>query len=818
MNPTWLYLAALYALAVWLARRARVELPVRVALFFYGLVLIFLFRALTQHYVNLPVDIVLTLPPWHAVTPKMIVRNFEMNDIVMQIVPWAHQVREAWKAGTLPLWNPLAGCGYPLLANGQSSGFSPMRILALPLRLEWSFAAEAGMKMLVAMTFTFLYGRRRGWSELPSVAAAVSFGFCTFVQTWLHFPLVTVGCFIPAVFLHVDQFFDGVTRRRFLFAVVLWTTMFFGGHPETVSHAAFIAGLYVAFIVAVERPRMWRENLRVIRGIFVAGLLSVFIATPFLLPFLEAVRKSQRFQELQVQPNAVGYYSDLPSEIILMAPHFFGHVPHEKAWGPAVAESITGFAGVFGLAAWVGLLLRALARQRLREQKRTLLREREAFFLIATPIVLGIILAWPIVSTAFHFVFKLAANARLRLLLCWCVAAMTGAMLDVLLRERRSWHLLIGVGVVAGVMLKLLHYMPFPSDAARDTAVIAFLPSLLVLAVATLYALPLRFRPHVTAALLVALVAELWSASEGWNPTLPQSLSYPKTPLITRLEELRKADGPAGPYRVTGLGPSFFPNANALFNFEDIRAHDPMAYGSYLGFLRVMVNYNTSDYFAKWDDPNTALLDYLNVKYVTSDAGMDIADSERYQKVYDAKDGTIFVNHHVLPRFFAARNVIIDWGRDYYMRKLMHHDDWHNTALLLGGIKLIGGDRERHDLLDPRPSSAPAGRVTMLPSRDTDFRMHVTAPRYTLIVSSMPLWPGWHVTHNGRSLEPFAVNGPFLGFVVPPGTGEVRVHYAPLSFYAGLALSLVTLAGLGVTFARSRRRPLPAAEAAAATS
>src|SRR5258708_26555476 len=114
MNPTWLYVAALYALAVWLARRAGVDLPVRIALFFYALVLIFLFRPLTQHYVNLPVDIVLTLPPWPAVTPKLRVANFAMNDIVMHIVPWAHQVREAWRHAPFPLCNALPCCTYPL--------------------------------------------------------------------------------------------------------------------------------------------------------------------------------------------------------------------------------------------------------------------------------------------------------------------------------------------------------------------------------------------------------------------------------------------------------------------------------------------------------------------------------------------------------------------------------------------------------------------------------------------------------------------------------------------------------------------------------
>ena len=43
MNPVWLYVAATYAAAVWLARRAGVDLPWRIALFFYALVVVFMF-------------------------------------------------------------------------------------------------------------------------------------------------------------------------------------------------------------------------------------------------------------------------------------------------------------------------------------------------------------------------------------------------------------------------------------------------------------------------------------------------------------------------------------------------------------------------------------------------------------------------------------------------------------------------------------------------------------------------------------------------------------------------------------------------------
>jgi hypothetical protein len=68
-----------------------------------------------------------------------------MNDLAMQIVPWAHQAREAWRSLHFPIWNALSGCGYPLLANGQSSAMSPLRLLALPLPLGYAMTAEAAM-------------------------------------------------------------------------------------------------------------------------------------------------------------------------------------------------------------------------------------------------------------------------------------------------------------------------------------------------------------------------------------------------------------------------------------------------------------------------------------------------------------------------------------------------------------------------------------------------------------------------------------------------------------------------------------------------
>lgn len=800
MILTWLYVGALYALAVFLGRRAGADLRWRIAALFYGLVLLFLFRPMTQAYVNLPVDFLQTLPPWTHTTRAHAVYNHELNDLTLQIVPWAHQVREGWKALHVPLWNALSGSGYPLVGNGQSAAFSPLRLLSLPLPLGYAFTAEAAMKLLIALTFMFLYGRRRGWSETAAAVGAVSFGFCTFLTTWLHFPLATAACVLPAVFYALELLVERITYRRFVLACAVWAVMLFGGHPETAAHVFFLALLNIAWVLAVERRfETVREAWRFLLAAGGALALAAVIASPQLAPVAEGLKRSKRFQELQVQPNAIGYYSDYPSQVILIQPHFYGVVPLEKAWGPAHAESITGFAGILGVAAWFAMLGHTIATRRF--------RSREFFFVVATPVVLGVMLGWPVISTIFHAVFSLAANARLRLLLCFVLAVQAAAVADVLERERPR-NVLAGLAAAAVILLYLMNgWMP-GGDWQRDTAMIAMIPSLFVLLVAAVAPLvPARERPFALILLVAAVVNELWAVGSVWNPVVPERLMYPKTPLIEKLEALR-AQAKA-PFRIVATGPLFFPNSPAIYGFEDIRAHDPMSNGHYLGLLRVLTGYDTTDYFAKWENLETRMLDYLNVRYVVAPPKFEMKDRQRYPLVYDGRDGRIFENRDVLPRFFVAQNVLLEFRRDPFVRRLIAEKDFAHTAVMR---RLpVENDRERTDLLAPRPPGAPQATAVFTRVSDSEYLVRVNAPRYTLVVSSIPWWPGWRVERNGERSETLEANGAFVAFVARPGVSIVRVTFDPLSFRLSAALSLLAIATLAVLSRESLRSRLRAA-------
>jgi hypothetical protein len=250
-NLTWLYAGAVYAGGVFLARRAGADLPRRIALLFFALVFVFFREPLTTDTINAPVDYYESLPPWANVIKHPHPSNPFINDVALQLVPWAHAVRKHWRAFELPLWEPSAASGYPLLANGQSQALSILRLLALPLSLGHALTAEAVWKVLLALTFTFLFCRRRGYSLTASSIGAIAFGFSGFILVWLHFAHATVAAMLPAVLYAVDLLAERASGGRFVFASIVWGVILTGGHPETAAHAGFLTVLFTGWIAFV---------------------------------------------------------------------------------------------------------------------------------------------------------------------------------------------------------------------------------------------------------------------------------------------------------------------------------------------------------------------------------------------------------------------------------------------------------------------------------------------------------------------------------------------------------------------------------------
>ncbi|HEX6087932.1 MAG TPA: hypothetical protein VF266_25590 [Thermoanaerobaculia bacterium] len=609
MNLAWLLVAVLYAAGVFIARK---QLPRAVALLFAVLVFAFLWRPLTQPVTIVPVDVLKLLPPWSelraperpAIT-KYDVSNLNLHDLPMQVVPWMHQVRQAWRAGRVPLWNDAAGCGYPLLANGQSTPFSPFVLVTLPLPLDYAITAQAALKLLLALTLTFLFCRRR-YSILGSTLAAVAFGFSTWMITWLQFPIATAAAFLPGVLMAIEDLLEG---RRFTLPVLVFVLTVLSGHPETVFNIGLIAAAYGLWLT-----RSVRGLLRVV----LASAMAACICAPFLVPFAEAVTRSQRFAELRTWREGVPF-SDRASAALLLQPRFFGHLPIERPWGPTTLESICGFAGVLSIACVIAALILIIRKRAWRSV--------ETLFVLGAIFSLGVVLAWPGITQLFDWIAGFAPAMRMRLGLCWFASVLIAYVVD----QRERVALLAGALVVALLMLFFLRTTPFPSHSHYVSALLSLLPSMAVL-------LALVHRRLIVVAGALTVV-ELWLTMAHWNPVLP--LRSLETPLIAKLKTL-------GEGRIVGMGGQLYPNVGAFWGLEDIRVHDPMAWDPYVAYLEQRAGWNRADYYAKLNDPQSPLLDRLNVRWIVSDRELP-----GRPLVYAGRDGFIYENRTARGRFFS---------------------------------------------------------------------------------------------------------------------------------------------------------------------
>ena len=634
MNLSWLLVAAVYALGVWTVRK---HLPRAVAALFFVLVFAFLWRPLTQPVVIVPADVLKLLPPWSELrapgrppVTKYDVSNLNLHDLPMQVVPWMHQVRESWRAGRVPLWNEAAGCGYPLIANGQSTPFSPFVLLTLPLPLGHAITAQAALKLLLALVLTFLFCRRR-YSILGSTVAAFAYGFSTWMVTWLQFPIATAAAFLPGVLMAVE---DLLERRRFTLPVSVFVLTVLSGHPETVFNIGLIAAAYGLWIA-----RSVRGVLRVIG----ASLTAAAICAPFLVPFAEAMTRSQRFAELRTWGEGVPF-SDRASAALLLQPRFFGHLPIERPWGPTTLESICGFAGVLSIAAVIAAAILVVRRREW--------RSAEALFVLGAVFCLGVVLAWPGITQLFDAIAGFAPAMRMRLGLCWFASVLIAFVVDH--RDSRV-PLLAGALSVALLMLFFLRTTPFPTESHRVSALLSLLPGMAVL-------LALLHRRLIVVAGALT-VAELWLTMAHWNPIRPERELNPRTPLVATLERVASRE----PFRIVGLGGQMYPNVGAFWGLEDVRVHDPMAWDRYVTYLEQHAGWNRADYYAKWTDPDSPLLDRLGVRWIVSDR--ELPDRPL---LYAGRDGFIYENPTAKPRFFSDKAEVTVEGERVRVRAAQH--------------------------------------------------------------------------------------------------------------------------------------------------
>ncbi|MBI5566232.1 MAG: hypothetical protein HY870_15145, partial [Chloroflexi bacterium] len=303
---------------------------------------------------------------------------------LMQFYPWQKLAAEMWRAGQLPLWNPLAGSGAPLAANLQTGTFYPLNCLYLILPTEFALGYTALLHVILAGVFMYAYLRTLKLSTFAATLGALAFQLNGFLIARLGFMSITVTLpWLAAWLWRAEKLVirdqgSGIrdaTARNTQHAIrnTLWLALAIGlgvlaGHAQTAVYGLVLVGAYVVwralnphpnpppFATATNRGGDWSPRHHVplsLAGFAVAIMIGLGLAAIQLLPAAELTRESQRAGGLEsIKVLTHSYWP--PRLLTLLSPDFFG-TP-----GPA-QNNFWGYDNYWENAAYIGLLPLLLA-------------------------------------------------------------------------------------------------------------------------------------------------------------------------------------------------------------------------------------------------------------------------------------------------------------------------------------------------------------------------------------------------------------------------------------------------------------------------
>lgn len=801
---------ALLAALLWAAVGRWLDpVPRRVRLI-HGAVLLTLFApVLFAGRVLLPLGYLTRVPPFQQLWPAEDgppPGNLLQSDLVLQITPWQIRVREALAAGEWPLWNHLSGAGEPLLGNPQAQVLQPLTWPALLFPAAAGAGITAALRVLIALTFTYLLLRRQRISEMPALAGSLAFGLGGGVLLWLGWPMANTPALLPVVLYALAKAHPGLLALA-VFALLN------AGHPETILHVALLATFF-ALSRLLESPR--GERLRLLRLWGLAALIGCGLAAPALLPAAHALPDSlragllaeRRERILQEDPLAGWRTPQERAErrkhlgerlLPIVAPRAFGDSRFGAWWG----ESNTNEDGAafVGTAAVLGALLSLLAGRRRLPQERVMLGfALAALVVLAQPPGLAQALSSiPILRDS------LTLHHRLLLTLGFCLAFLGACSWERWLRgevsRRRAGLALAGAAALLGIAwlgeappAELAALRPAEAAVLLGARRVSLILQLGILAAAGGLLLR-RPRPErlTLAGLALAGLAgiELLVHHLPANPPVPARLFYPETPAIAFLRER------TGPWhRIAGVGSPLRPNIATVYGLADPRTSNP-AKPAPVAHALVRINrfpYRATDGFV---EPRNPLYELLGVQYLMTPPRQRIPG---LRPVWKDRSAWIYQISRPLPRLFLPNSTLACPPGDSWSACTARIGNFRKRTALLPEAASPPGTEGTNWQAGARRTS----RLDLLEIHPAWIRARLTASEPRLLASSIFQDGGWVLLVNGAPRPTIPANGPFLAAWLRPGDRDLELIYRPEGFVLGMGIAAVALAvGVALSIRRS---------------
>lgn len=744
---------------------------------------------------------------------------------LLQFVPWQRMAAAMWRAGHLPLWNPLVGCGAPLAANYQTAAFYPLNLLYLLLPTEVALSWTTAFHLALAGWGMYRWRRAMRADRLPAFIGAMALeGSGFLVARAALFPSVAFTFPWLAVWLwRAELLVQGRQIRDALWLGLALGLGLLAGHAQTAFYGGVLVVAYLTYRALQEargekqeaggkglripNPKSQIPNpvLRLWMLILCAFAVGVGLAAVQLLPTAELMLSSQRSGGVGEEPALT--YSLWPWRLITFAaPDFFGNPGRHNYWG---------YPNYWEGAAYVGVLPLLLAMEAVISRRRGR-GEAESgltwFWVIVGTV--SLLLALGKNTPIFPFLFRFVPTFDLFQAPARWLAVVTIAMAALASEGAQRWPvghrgqrrgalgIAVGLSLLVGGLIAPRIVQGMPDTFGPATAWLGGL-----LSVAGALALLRRdaawWRGLVGGFILLDLLILGWSLV----PTVDLSLYYDDTEVAAYLNgepgavriywpvDLAQPDSDYGAeYRVKfgyltfddfgphsvdywrGIREALLPNAGMLDGVASVSNFEPLLVGWYAEFLDAVVE-------------TPSLLQLAGATHVASDRrwpGGEPVNTSGPAVIYRLPDA--LGRAWVVP---STRQV----GPDEMLAALADPAFDPTTEILL-----------EHSVTDIQyPVTDVQYQVTLQDSfNKVTIRAGLDRPGYLVLADTW--YPGWQATVDGEVTDILQANYAFRAVWLEAGSHTVEMFYRSIPVRIGGTVTFAALALFVVGLLLARRQ------------
>lgn len=750
---------------------------------------------------------------------------FCFGDIPRYYYPLREFVRELIKNGKIPLWNPYIFCGNPLFATLQSQVFYPISIIFYLLPAAKGFNIYTVLHIYLAGVFIYILLRYWRLSRYASFISALLYSLSGFMISSIHMnTTISSIIWLPLIMYFFEKTLNSKRIKYLLLTSIFLCIQFFGGEPTSLIYTVYLIFFYSIWYSWTEykKPKI---VLMAALSVSAICLIAFLLAAVQAIPFLEFLKTTTKFSGSTFEK--VSKWSLHPKELAnFIVPFAYGNISRPGECFGAQMWLVGHYMGL-GCLILVGICL--FGR-----------KERRTRFWIAV-LAVALLMSLGGYTPFFGFIYKVFPLIKLNRypvkymsLVTFCMAVLAGFGMEKVLtgkiEGKKMTRVLLIINTVLGgvIILCALFWQDIFSSIIKycyprgiEEWKLGKLSGITAKNLMYIYQGIILF---FTASLLLIWKNKYKSAGTGFfgfffallilldisSANKDIGKIAPAKTFLSETENIKIIKNDKTIFRVARSKPlddfnnvvyghdytqglqerkdSLTANTMMLFRIFDMAGYDSVVRED------IQNVYNLINTQKSLDD--TKVLNMLNVKYLATVSPLAANGYEKLiDKKFSAGQACISENRNVLPRVFLTEIYKVVKTRKEALEYISKKEfDPSKEAVIEEDIKTEKFLRNE------------TGSVKIISYKPGKIIIGAHLNRPSFLVLSESWYPGWNVYVNGVKGTLYRINYMLMGARLGKGDFSVRFAYEPITFKAGLVISLTTLPLLIIILWLSRKK------------